>query len=102
MTADDSSIETIQEDKVGVKRPRLYTVIMHNDDYTTMEFVVAMLEQVFKKTPVEATQIMLQVHHKGFGRCGIYPLDLAEAKVMLVHKKAKESGYPLRCSIEEA
>ncbi len=80
----------------------MYRVIMLNDDYTTMDFVIAVLEAIFKKTPAEAVQIMLSVHNKGQGTCGVFTKEIAEAKIDLVHKRAQAEGHPLRCSMEEA
>lgn len=80
--------------------PPLYRVLMHNDDYTTMEFVVRVLEKVFRKSPAEADQIMLNIHFKGVGVCGVYPREVAETKVGKVHSLARGEGYPLRCSLE--
>jgi len=97
----DSGIETVSQEKTRVQKPKLYRVILLNDDYTSMDFVVSVLETIFKKTPAEAVRIMLAVHNKGEGVCGIYPRQIAEAKVDLVHARAKEDGYPLRCRIEE-
>jgi ATP-dependent Clp protease adaptor protein ClpS len=74
---------------------------MHNDDYTTMEFVVMVLESVFRKSSMEANRIMLNVHSRGVGVCGDFPFEIAETKVTRVHKLAREAGFPLRCSIEE-
>lgn len=84
-----------------VREPRQYKVLLHNDDYTTMEFVVHVLVNVFRKNESEATQIMLNVHNNGVGICGVYTSEVAELKVSLVHRLAKENGYPLRCSMEE-
>ena len=84
-----------------VREPRQFKVMLHNDDYTTMEFVVLVLVSVFRKNENEATQIMLNVHNTGVGVCGIYTAEVAELKVSLVHRLAKENGYPLRCSMEE-
>lgn len=84
------------------QKPTLYRVILHNDDYTTMEFVVEVLEQVFHKSPAEAHRIMMHVHTRGHGVCGAYPYEVAETKVALVHDRARERGYPLRASMEEA
>lgn len=81
--------------------PPVFKVLMHNDDYTTMEFVVEILETVFRKSPTEATRIMLNIHVKGVGMCGTYPWEIAETKVAKVHSLAREAGYPLRCSLEE-
>jgi ATP-dependent Clp protease adaptor protein ClpS len=97
-----SGIETISEDEVRVREPKLYRVILLNDDYTTMDFVVSILETVFKKSPEEARRIMLAVHNKGRGICGIYPRQIAEAKVIMVHTRARQEGFPLRCMMKEA
>jgi len=75
---------------------------MHNDDYTTMEFVVQMLETVFHKSSADANRIMLNVHVKGVGECGLYPFEIAETKVAMVHGSARKEGFPLKCSLEEA
>jgi ATP-dependent Clp protease adaptor protein ClpS len=90
--------EEIQE---NVKEPSMFKVLLLNDDYTTMEFVVEVLMQVFAKTLEAATEIMLNVHQKGIGVCGVYPLEIAETKVETVHSLARERGYPLRCTLEE-
>ena len=82
--------------------PKMYRVILHNDHYTTMEFVVAVLMKIFHKSAAEATKIMLDVHKKGQGLCGIYTCDIAMTKVAQVAKLAKEHEYPLKCSCEEA
>jgi ATP-dependent Clp protease adaptor protein ClpS len=81
--------------------PRLYRVLLHNDDYTTMEFVVEILETVFAKSPSEAYRIMMHVHQNGLGVCGAYPYEIAETKVALVHERARARGFPLRASMEE-
>jgi ATP-dependent Clp protease adaptor protein ClpS len=85
-----------------VEVPPMYKVLLHNDNYTTMEFVVEILRQVFHKNTVEATRIMLLVHKTGHGVCGVFSEDVAETKVEIVHHLAKESGFPLRCTMEEA
>lgn len=82
--------------------PSLFKVLMHNDDYTTMEFVVEVLEGVFHKAATEAHRIMLTIHHEGTGVCGTFPHDIAETKVARVHRMARQAGFPLRCSLEEA
>ena len=85
-----------------VREPEKYKVLLHNDDYTTMDFVVHILETVFHKTPSQAVEIMLSVHHSGIGVCGVYTAEVAETKVSLVERKAREQGFPLKCSLEEA
>lgn len=87
--------------KDEVREPRRYKVLLHNDDYTTMEFVVFVLKVVFNKNEAEATHIMLTVHEKGMGVCGVYTTEIAETKVALVHKMARKEGYPLKCTMEE-
>jgi len=84
-----------------VTEPTLYRVLLHNDDYTSMEFVVDILVMIFRKTEGEATQIMLNVHKDGIGICGIYPYEVAETKVETVHSLAAENGYPLKCTMEK-
>jgi ATP-dependent Clp protease adaptor protein ClpS len=86
--------------RTQVKRPRLYKVLLHNDDYTTMEFVIHVLESYFNKNRSEAEQIMLHVHHEGVGVCGLYTYEIAETKVMRVTREAKEKGHPLLCTAE--
>ena len=85
-----------------IKRPPMFTVLMHNDDYTSMEFVVEALIVVFHKSPTEANRIMLHIHFKGSGVCGAYPYEIAETKVSKVHGMARKEGFPLRCSLEQA
>jgi len=84
-----------------VSRPQRYKVLLFNDDYTPMEFVVAILEQIFAKGPSEATQIMLQIHNGGLGVAGVYVLEVAETKVASVHREAEDRGYPLRAGVEK-
>jgi len=91
----------LEETDSAVKRPELYRVVLHNDDYTTMEFVVQVLETVFLKHPAEAYRVMMQVHVEGHGVCGVYPLEIAETKAATVHDLARERGFPLRASVEE-
>lgn len=83
-----------------VERPRRFKVILYNDDYTPMEFVVSLLEQVFRKGPSEATQLMLQIHRGGQGTAGVYVYEVAETKTAIVHRLAEERGYPLRAGME--
>ncbi len=87
--------------KPEVREPPLYKVLLHNDDYTSMEFVVLVLEKVFSKSIPEATRIMLNVHHQGIGIAGVFPKEVAETKVAIVHDLAQKNEYPLRCSIEK-
>jgi ATP-dependent Clp protease adaptor protein ClpS len=83
------------------KRPSMYKVILLNDDYTPMEFVVEILKQVFYKPHAEATRIMLHVHQNGMGVAGVYPFEIAETKVRTVEELARESQYPLKCVMEK-
>ncbi len=92
----------VTEKKQQTKKPAMYKVLLHNDDYTTMDFVVMVLEAVFHKNSLEANKIMLSVHQKGVGIAGVYPKDVAETKVVLVHDLARKNEYPLKCSIEKA
>ena len=85
-----------------VVTPKLYRVLMHNDHYTTMDFVVDVLINVFRKTETEAYQIMMEIHSSGVGMCGVFTLDIAKTKIAEVHRRAREKGHPLRCSYEEA
>jgi len=92
-----ASVDVVEE----AREPKRFKVLLHNDDYTTMDFVVKVLVGVFHKNESEATQIMLSVHHHGVGVCGEYTAEVAEMKVSLVHRLARENGYPLKCSMEE-
>ncbi len=86
--------------EIDVTEPHLYKVMLLNDDYTTMEFVVEVLVHVFNKATEEAMQIMLNVHRIGIGVCGLYPFEVAETKVDTVENLARESGFPLKCIME--
>ncbi len=99
-TKTGSGTEVLERPSSKVKRPKQYQVVLLNDDYTSMDFVVAVLEGIFQKSPAEAVQIMLSVHHKGSGVCGIYTKEIAEAKVESVHRKARENGFPLKATME--
>lgn len=94
----DGELDTVED--VKVKRPSRYKVILHNDDYTTMEFVIFILQTVFGKTFEEAKVVMLNVHNNGTGICGIYTYEIAETKAAKVENLAKENGHPLMCTIE--
>ena len=93
--------EVLERTRPLVQHARLYRVILHNDDYTTMEFVVQILETVFNKQPAEAFRIMMQVHTQDRGICGVYPYEIAETKLTTVHELARANGFPLRGSMEE-
>ena len=93
--------EVISETRDEIDEPPMYKVLLHNDDYTTMEFVVEILMLVFNKSPEEAVEIMLNVHQKGIGICGVYTYEVSETKVNTVHDLARENGFPLKCTMEE-
>jgi ATP-dependent Clp protease adaptor protein ClpS len=84
-----------------IARPERFKVLLYNDDYTPMEFVVRILENIFDKGPSAATQIMLQIHNSGMGVAGVYVLEVAETKLAAVHTLAERRGYPLRAGIEK-
>jgi ATP-dependent Clp protease adaptor protein ClpS len=92
----------LEEARPRVKRPPLYKVILLNDDYTPMEFVVLILEHFFQKDRTNATRIMLEVHTRGRGVCGIYPHEIAETKVAQVTAYARDHHHPLLCTLEPA
>ena len=94
--------EVLEKPETKTKKPELFKVILLNDDYTTMEFVVHVLQTVFNKTPPDAYRIMMQVHLEGKGICGAYTYEIAETKVETVHELAQENGFPLRADLEEA
>jgi ATP-dependent Clp protease adaptor protein ClpS len=96
----------IEEDVISevgddIDEPSMYKVLLHNDDYTTMEFVVEILMLVFNKSPEDAVRIMLNVHHKGIGICGVYTYEVSETKVNSVHALARQHGFPLKCTMEK-
>ena len=97
----DHASDTAIAEEVRTKTPKLYRVIILNDEFTSMEFVVHILETVFMKSPSEAVQIMLHVHKSGRGVAGIFTKQIAEAKVEIVHQRARIEGFPLRCLLEE-
>jgi ATP-dependent Clp protease adaptor protein ClpS len=94
--------DVLEEDKTEVKPPSMYHVILNNDDYTPMDFVIEILERFFGKNADQATEIMLQVHYKGKARCGTYTAEVAETKVAQVKMYAKENQHPLLCTMERA
>lgn len=97
----DPSIKRRAHDEDHLDHPKRFKVMLHNDDYTTMEFVVHVLMTVFGKSETEATNVMLRVHKEGVGICGIYTAEIAEAKVALVRHLARKNGFPLKCTLEE-
>ena len=97
----DPSIESGVILDEELKEPALYRVLLHNDDYTHMDFVVMILEEVFHKTNEEAVAIMMSVHNAGVGTCGVYTKEIAEYRVGVVARRAKEAGFPLLCTMEK-
>ncbi len=102
MTEDNNNKQgsVTTEDLIEIKEPPLYQVLLHNDDYTSMEFVISILETVFNKSTPDATKIMLNVHHKGRGIAGVYTREISETKISIVHQLAEKNSFPLRCSLE--
>ena len=101
MTVADVKSDTRQSGWTGTKEPSMYKVILHNDDYTSMEFVIEILMMVFGKSLEKATQIMLNVHHSGQGICGVYTREVAETKVETVNHLASNRGFPLKTTMEK-
>ena len=97
----DENVVTDTRQEKKLKKPTLYKVLLHNDNYTTREFVVAVLKEVFHKSETDAVQIMLHVHYNGIGVAGVYTFEVAETKVEAVHDLAQQNGFPLRASLEE-
>src|SRR3954466_2575508 len=97
---EDQQGDVATKRKAKLEKVKKYKVVFHNDDYTTMEFVVLVLMKFFHKSETEATHIMLSVHHKGYGVAGLYTKDVAETKVAEVQDFAKEQGMPLRLTAE--
>lgn len=94
----EGGVVTIKKKKTEL--PRRYKVLLHNDDYTTMEFVIHVLKRHFHKTDAEAQELMLKVHHEGVAVCGVYTYEVSETKVHKVTKEAEEEGHPLLCTME--
>ncbi|MCA1561466.1 MAG: ATP-dependent Clp protease adapter ClpS [Acidobacteria bacterium] len=92
--------EVLERTKQETKKPELFKVFLLNDDYTTMDFVIEILESIFNKAPAEAYRIMMMVHTQGKGLCGVYPFEVAETKVGTVVDRAREHGFPLRAAME--
>lgn len=95
------SSSVLAPERAKIKPPRMYKVILFNDDYTTMDFVIEVLQRFFSMNRERAMQIMLKIHNEGSAVCGIYSLDVAETKVTQVSGFAKQHGHPLRCGMEE-
>ena len=94
--------EVLTKEEIKTSEPSMYKVILLNDDYTSMDFVVHILETVFRKSPTESQEIMLSVHQSGSGVAGIYTKEVAETKIELTHHIARQHEYPLSCTMEEA
>jgi ATP-dependent Clp protease adaptor protein ClpS len=101
MTSTDSTTQTGASSKSKQDHPPMYKVILHNDNYTTMDFVVDILVTIFGKSLEKANQIMLNVHSKGKEVCGIFPRQIAETKVQAVHNLASNKGFPLKSTMEK-
>lgn len=97
----NSGTIVVTETRTKTKKPSMYKVLLLNDDYTPMEFVVHILERIFHKSHDEATQIMLHVHQKGIGVCGVYTYEIAETKVNQVVDFARRNQHPLQCTMEK-
>ncbi|MGO1118108.1 ATP-dependent Clp protease adapter ClpS [Rhodovibrionaceae bacterium A322] len=97
----DGDSGVVLQSKPKTKKPSLYKVLMLNDDYTPMEFVIHVLESFFGKTPDEATEIMLHVHRRGIGICGVFTYEIAETKVTQVVEYARKHQHPLQCTLEK-
>ena len=100
MTIDNEN-NLLTKEKVKLKKPSMYAVIMLNDDYTPMEFVIYVLQSVFKKNYEDAKTIMLTIHNEGKGICGVFPLDIAETKANQVIEFARINQHPLECKVEK-
>ncbi len=101
-TTDDGQSVVTEKQRQRVEPPKVYQVVMLNDDYTPMEFVVMVLQQYFHRDLETATQIMLKIHHEGRGVCGVYTRDVAATKVETVMAAARRAGHPLQCIMEAA
>ncbi|GCD10761.1 ATP-dependent Clp protease adaptor ClpS [Clostridium tagluense] len=97
----DEKVNIKEKVEIDIRKPNKYNVIIHNDDYTSMEFVVQVLVGVFKKQVVEATKIMFDVHKKGRGIAGIYSYDVGVTKIIQAMEMCEESGFPLKLTLEE-
>ena len=93
-------IGILERPEQRVKEPEQFRVMLHNDDYTTMDFVMEVLEEIFQKSPAESYRIMMKVHLEGHGVAGVYPHEVAETKVDTVLERARQHGFPLQASLE--
>ena len=98
----DKQTKTRKQTAKTVSPPSMYAVILHNDDYTTFEFVVGILTGIFGMDVSEAISLTTEIHNKGSAVCGVYPLEIAETKVKMVHESSREAEYPLQCTIRKA
>ena len=98
---DDGAVDVLPEKKARLKKPSLFKVLLHNDDFTTMDFVVFVLQYVFSRSEAEAFSIMLKVHNEGVGVAGVYPYEIATMKSDKAMNLAKAREYPLLCTVEE-
>ena len=98
---DDAGTDMVTRTRPKTKKPSLYKVLLLNDDYTPMEFVVYVLESFFNKSQEEATRVMLHVHQKGVGVCGVYTFEVAETKVAQVMNFSRQNEHPLQCTMEK-
>lgn len=99
--SEDGGVGVVPEKKTRLEKPKLFKVILHNDDFTTMEFVVFVLEYVFSRSEAEAFTIMLKVHNEGIGVAGVYPYEVANMKCQKAMNLARAREYPLLCTVEE-
>lgn len=100
VSQDQHDLDVVTKQRQELRRPSLYKVLLHNDNYTSMDFVVVVLEQVFNRQSAAAHRIMMNVHKEGVGVAGVYPRDVAETKTAMVHSLANKHEYPLKCSLE--
>lgn len=98
---ENGGTEVATESETKLEKPKLYKVVLHNDDFTTMEFVVFVLQYVFMRSDAEAFTIMLKVHNEGIGIAGVYPLEIANMKAQKAMNLARAREYPLLCTVEE-
>jgi ATP-dependent Clp protease adaptor protein ClpS len=102
LSATKQDTHLVTKPKTEVTEPSSYKVLLHNDDYTPMDFVVKVLISIFHKDPEAAEIIMMDVHQKGWGVCGIYPLEIAEMKASQVVQESVKAGFPLKCTVERS